>query len=191
MKLWCATTNRGKLLEFRLAGGDVEALPNMSSIPPSPEDGETFEANAAQKAVYYSRYAEGLLFADDSGLEVDALNGEPGVRSARFAGEGATDAANNALLLRKLAAAANRRARFVCVIALAQAGQVVRTFRGAMEGEILMEPRGSGGFGYDPLFYYPPLGQTLAEIPPERKFAVSHRGQAFRELIQWVRTECG
>jgi XTP/dITP diphosphohydrolase len=186
VRLWCATTNPGKLREFRLAGADVEALPAMRDIPPSPEDGATFEENAAQKAVYYSGFTEGLLFADDSGLEVDALNGAPGVYSARYAGEHAGDAANNALLLERLEHHSDRTARFVCVIALAENGRLIRTFRGTVEGEILRAPRGDGGFGYDPLFFYPPFGQTLAEIPAENKYAVSHRGHALREMLEWV-----
>lgn len=185
--LWCATTNAGKLREFRLAGADVQALPAMPEIPPSPEDGTTFEENAAQKAIYYSGFADGLLFADDSGLEVDALGGEPGVYSARYAGEHAGDEANNRLLLERMEGQVDRRARFVCVIALAEAGKLVRTFRGTVEGEILREARGSGGFGYDPLFFYPPFEQTLAEIPAENKFAVSHRGHALREMLVWLR----
>jgi XTP/dITP diphosphohydrolase len=186
VKLWCATTNAGKLREFRLAGADVEALPAMREIPPSPEDGATFEANAAQKAIYYSRFADGLLFADDSGLEVDALSGSPGVYSARYAGEHATDAANNALLLQRLEDHEDRSARFVCAIALAQNQQLIRTFRGTVEGQILRSPRGAGGFGYDPLFFYPPLNQTLAEIPAQNKFAVSHRGHALHEMLEWL-----
>jgi XTP/dITP diphosphohydrolase len=186
-KLWCATTNPGKLREFRLAGADVEALPAMRDIPPSPEDGTTFEENAAQKAIYYSRFTDGLLFADDSGLEVDSLNGAPGVYSARYAGEHAGDAANNALLLERLEHHTDRAARFVCVIALAESGKLIRTFRGTVEGEILRAPRGEGGFGYDPLFFYPPFGQTLAEIPAENKFSVSHRGHALREMLAWLK----
>jgi len=186
VKLWCATTNAGKLREFRLAGADVEALPCMREIPPSPEDGATFEENAAQKACYYSRFTEGLLFADDSGLEVDALGGAPGVYSARYAGAHAGDAANNVLLLSRLENETDLRARFVCVIALAEKGGLIRTFRATVEGEILRAPRGDGGFGYDPLFFYPPFGQTLAEIPAENKFAVSHRGHALRQMLDWL-----
>jgi XTP/dITP diphosphohydrolase len=158
----------------------------MRDIPASPEDGVTFEENAAQKAIYYSCFAEGLLFADDSGLEVDALSGAPGVYSARYAGEHAGDAANNALLLERLEHHSDRAARFVCVIALAESGKLIRTFRGTVEGEILRAPRGAGGFGYDPLFFYPPFGQTLAEVPDEHKFAVSHRGYALREMLAWL-----
>lgn len=188
MTLWCATTNPGKLREFRLAGAEVAPIPNLREIPVCPEDGATFEENAAAKAIYYSRFAEGRLFADDSGLEVDALGGEPGVRSARFAGEQATDAENNALLLQRLRGESNRRARFVCVIALAEAGELVGTFRGVVEGEILEAPRGANGFGYDPLFFYPPLGCGFAELGAEEKFAVSHRGKALREMLGYLQT---
>jgi XTP/dITP diphosphohydrolase len=186
MTLWCATTNAGKLREFQLLGADVEALPAMRRIPPSPEDGVTFEQNAAQKAIYYSAFTDGLLFADDSGLEVDALHGEPGVYSARYAGEHAGDAANNALLLERLEHVTDRRARFVCVIALTQKGSLIHTFRGTVEGQILRSPQGLGGFGYDPLFFYPPFNQTLAEVPDTNKFEVSHRGHALREMLAWL-----
>ena len=157
----------------------------MREIPASPEDGVTFEENAAQKAIYYSGFTNGVLFADDSGLEVDALGGAPGVYSARYAGEHAGDAANNALLLERLEGHWDRRGRFVCVIAVAESGKLIRTFRGTVEGEILRAPRGRGGFGYDPLFFHPESGQTLAEIPAVKKFVVSHRGQALREMLDW------
>ncbi len=160
-KVYCATGNPGKLREFQLAGKvlniDVEPLTGLKSIAAPEETGATFEENAILKAEYYSRFASGPLFADDSGLEVDALNGEPGVYSARYAGNGANDTANNALLLTRLEGQTNRMARFVCVIALAESGQTEQTFRGEVAGEILREARGPGGFGYDPLFYYPPF----------------------------------
>jgi XTP/dITP diphosphohydrolase len=187
MKLYCATGNPGKLREFRLAGQllniDVEPLPGLKSIEAPEETGDTFQANAILKAEYYSRLAPGPLFADDSGLEVDALGGEPGVLSARYAGPAATDEDNNRLLLRNLEPHAARTGRFVCVIALAQNGNVIKTFRGTVEGEILPEARGPGGFGYDPLFYYPPFGCSFGEVEGERKFAVSHRGNALRLLL--------
>jgi XTP/dITP diphosphohydrolase len=186
VKIYCATGNAGKLREFRLAGEllgiDVEPLADLKSMEAPEEDGATFEENARLKAVYYSRFAPGLLFADDSGLEVDALGGEPGVRSARYAGLKATDQDNNRLLLERLGDNPNRTGRFVCVIALAEGGEVGRTFRGEVEGEILREPRGPGGFGYDPLFYYPPFGCTFGEVEGSRKFDVSHRGKALRYL---------
>jgi XTP/dITP diphosphohydrolase len=191
VKLYCATGNPGKLREFRLAGQvlgiEIEPLPGIHSIAAPEETGATFEENAKIKACYYSRFAPGPLFADDSGLEVDALKGEPGVFSARYAGPGATDEANNRLLLERMAKKRRRGARFVCVIALAQAGQVLKTFRGTVEGEILPEERGPGGFGYDPLFYYPPFGCSFGEVDGEKKFDVSHRGNALRLLFKHLR----
>jgi XTP/dITP diphosphohydrolase len=190
MKIWCATGNPGKLREFHLAGEllgiDVEPLPGLKSIPPPEETGATFEENATLKAVYYSRFAPGLLFADDSGLAVDALGGEPGVYSARYAGEHATDDANNHLVLERLGDNPNRTARFVCVIALAKDGAVVETFRGEVEGQMLHEARGPAGFGYDPLFYYPPFGCSFGEVDGAKKFAVSHRGNAVRSMLAWL-----
>jgi XTP/dITP diphosphohydrolase len=189
MKLWCATTNPGKLGEFALAGADVEALPGMRDIPPSREDGHTFEENAGQKAIYYSRFAPGPLFADDSGLVVDALNGAPGVHSARFSGDGATDATNNALLIERLRGVKDRSARFVCVIALAHEGRLIRSFRGEVEGQILHEPRGNAGFGYDPLFFCTERDTGFAELSPQEKFALSHRGKALRAMLEWLATD--
>ena len=190
MKIWCATGNAGKLREFRLAGEvlgiEVEPLAGLKSLAAPEETGKTFEENAKLKAECYSRFAPGLLFADDSGLEVDVLGGEPGVYSARYAGEDATDDANNKLLLTRLESTADRAARFVCVIAVAEAGQSVQTFRGTVEGEILQETRGPGGFGYDPLFYYPPFGCSFGEVDDEKKFAVSHRGNALRSMLAWL-----
>ena len=190
MKIYCATGNAGKLREFRLAGEllgiDVEPLADPKSIEAPEENGATFEENARLKAAYYSRFAPGALFADDSGLDVDALAGEPGVYSARYAGPGATDQDNNRLLLERLGDNVNRRGRFVCVIALAEGGEVRRAFRGEVEGEILREPRGLGGFGYDPLFYYPPFGCTFGEVDGAKKFDVSHRGKALRALLEYL-----
>lgn len=190
MKIYCATGNAGKLREFRLAGEvlgiDIEPLANLKSIDPPEEHGATFEENARIKAEYYSQFAPGPLFADDSGLEVDALGGEPGVRSARFAGPQATDAANNELLLERLGDRTDRTARFVCVIALAEGGRTIQTFRGTVEGEILREARGPGGFGYDPLFYFAPFGCTFGEVDDTKKFDVSHRGHALRQLLDYL-----
>jgi XTP/dITP diphosphohydrolase len=190
VKIWCATGNPGKLREFRLAGEllgvDVELLPGLRSIPAPEETGATFEENARLKAAYYSRLAPGLVFADDSGLAVDALAGEPGVFSARYAGEHATDEANNQLVLARLGGESHRTARFVCVIALARAGEVLETFRGEVEGEMLHEARGPDGFGYDPLFYYPPFGCSFGEVDGEKKFAVSHRGNAVRAMMRYL-----
>jgi XTP/dITP diphosphohydrolase len=187
--VYCATTNRGKLREFRAAGSDrviIHALPGLGEISPPEETGSTFEENASQKAVYYSRRTDEYVFVDDSGIEVDALGGEPGVLSARYAGPDATDGANNHLLIERMTGVANRDARFVCVIALARRGETVRTFRGTVEGELLDAPRGANGFGYDPVFYYPPLQRCFAELDAETKQSVSHRGAALRQLIAFL-----
>lgn len=191
MDLYCATTNPGKLREFRLALADpfrVEVLPGLESIPVAEETGDTFEENAIQKALYYSKYCDGYLFVDDSGLEVDALGGEPGVRSARYAGPDATDAANNRLVIERMRGIEDRTARFVCVVALTKAGRLVRTFRATVEGRLLDEPRGANGFGYDPLFFYPPFGCTFGEAPLERKMEVSHRSQALLAMGEYLVT---
>jgi len=186
VKLYCATSNPGKLREFHLAAGpDWEFVP-LAGVPPCQETGETFEENAIQKAVYYSRHAPGLLFAEDSGLEVDALGGAPGVQSARFAGDGAADSENNRTLIEKLSGVSTRSARYVSVIALAEAGKQLRTFRGEVEGKIVDEPRGLNGFGYDPYFYYEPFGLTFAEATAEEKLRVSHRGSALAKMLEWL-----
>lgn len=193
MILYACSSNPGKLKEFALGAGDVviEPLPRLRDIPPPEETGSTFEQNAQLKAIYYSAFTPEVVFADDSGLEVDALGGAPGVHSARYADPHAGDAENNALLLSNLANTPFRTARFICVIALARQGQVLRTFRGSVEGEILSTPRGNGGFGYDPLFFYRPLSCSLAELAPEQKLAVSHRGNALRALLLFVSAHYG
>jgi len=185
--VYCATSNPGKLREFQLAAPDFDVRPLPRPVPPPDETGSTFEYNAALKAEYYGSFTDGYLFADDSGLEVDALGGAPGVHSARYAGPEATDADNNRLLLQRLNGVADRGARFVCVIALVREGQLVRTFRGAVEGRILDSPRGSGGFGYDPLFYYEAFGCTFGEAPIGDKMLVSHRAQALEEMFTFLR----
>lgn len=190
MRLYCATTSSGKLREFRraLAGPvELEILPGLASIPVCEETGATFEENAIQKALYYSKHADGYLFAEDSGLEVDALEGEPGVYSARFAGPGANDEASYRLVLDRMRGVQDRTARFVCVVALAKTGQLVRTFRGEVEGRLTEEPRGANGFGYDPLFFYPPFGCTLAEVPLDRKMEVSHRSKALHSMLEFLK----
>jgi XTP/dITP diphosphohydrolase len=189
LRLYCATTNAGKLREFRLASAnsfDVAPLPGLGSLPPCEEIGATFEENAIQKALYYSKHCNGLLFVDDSGLEVDALAGAPGIYSARYAGPYATDEANNRLLLDRMRGVPDRTARFVCVVALAESARLLGTFRGKVEGQLTEEPHGASGFGYDPLFYYPPFGCTFGEAPLEAKMRVSHRSlalQAMREHL--------
>lgn len=189
MRLYCATTNPGKLREFRKQLENtllVETLPGLASIPVCEETGTTFEENAIQKALYYSKHCDGWLFAEDSGLEVDALNGEPGVYSARFSGPDATDEANNALLIERMRGVQNRSARYICVIALTESGRLVRTFRGEVEGRLTEELRGQNGFGYDPLFYYPPFGCTFGEAALERKMEVSHRTRALQAMLAFL-----
>jgi XTP/dITP diphosphohydrolase len=187
--VYCATTNSGKLREFRqaaqIAACEVEVLPGLKEISAPDETGETFEANAVLKAEYYGARVAGYLFADDSGLEVDALAGAPGVYSARYAG-GAGDAANNSLLLENLREAEDRAARFVSVIALVKDGRLVTTFQGTVEGSIAREESGSHGFGYDPLFYYPPFACTFGEAELARKAHVSHRGNALKLMFEFL-----
>jgi XTP/dITP diphosphohydrolase len=187
MIVYCATSNPGKLREFQLAAPDFDVRALPKSVPPPDETGDTFEANAIDKAVDYGQHIDGYLFADDSGLEVDALNGAPGVHSARYAGDHATDTANNAFLLERLRGVENRSARFVCVIALVHDGTLVKTFHGAVEGRIIDEARGSGGFGYDPLFYCPTYGCTFGEAAIGQKMQVSHRAQALTAMFTFLR----
>jgi XTP/dITP diphosphohydrolase len=193
--LYCATGNPGKLREFaliaRAAGIVLEPLSCYGDLAPCDETGSTFEENAILKARHYGPHAPGLLFADDSGLEVGALGGAPGVRSARYAGERATDEDNNRLLLERMRGRADRAARFVCVLALAQGERILGTFRGTVEGTLLEEPRGAGGFGYDPLFLYPPFGKSFGEIAPAQKMTVSHRGRAMRALVSRLAPTAG
>ena len=186
MRLLVATTNRGKLGEiFPLLAGlpiDIQTLADYPPIAPPDETGITFAENAVQKARFYANLAGSLTVAEDSGLEIDALGGAPGVHSARFGGE-ATYPQKFALIEEQLrqVPGADRTARFVCALAVADGERIVYEARGTVEGYIVPEPRGTGGFGYDPIFYYPPFGSTLAEAG-ERKSSVSHRGQAFRQL---------
>jgi XTP/dITP diphosphohydrolase len=205
-KVFIATSNPGKLRDFAGATAGrsdlaLDLLPRFSSLSTVVEDGETFEANARKKAAFYSAYADSaLVLADDSGLEVAALNNAPGVRSARYAADDSPalqslynrlspDEANNQRLLRELAnVPANKRsARFVCVLAVARNRSILQTFEGDVRGVILSAPRGEHGFGYDPLFYLPEIGKTTAELTPEEKAKVSHRGQAFRRFLEWFR----
>jgi XTP/dITP diphosphohydrolase len=195
MTLYAATSNPGKLAEFATAaqpsGITVQPLPNLASIPEPIEDADTFQGNADLKARAYSLAAPGLLvFADDSGLAVDALHGTPGVRSARYADDlnfapdsGTKDNRNNRALLHQLGSTPKRQAEFICTLALARDGQILLRAEGSVEGEILPTPRGTSGFGYDPLFLLPTLGLTMAELPREQKWQLSHRGNAFRSLL--------
>ena len=194
-----ATSNPGKLRDFggaaRRHGVEVAGLPNFSSLSAVIEDGLTFEDNACKKAEGYSKYAPGeIVVADDSGLEIDALNGAPGVHSARYAAErpeqaeeNTDDEANNARVLRELQSVPReqRTGRFVCVLAAARDGKTLATFRGEAEGVILEAARGRNGFGYDPLFYFPQIKKTFAELTAEEKSRYSHRGAAFQKLLSW------
>lgn len=189
-KLHLASGNAGKLREFQvLAAGhalELELLPGFAELPEFEENAPTFAENAAGKALYYSRYSDETVFADDSGLAVPALGGAPGVKSARYAGPVANDQQRIEKLLMELRGknGAERAAYFVCVIAAARKGKAVAVVSDRVEGMILEESRGAGGFGYDPVFYFPALGKTFAELPPEEKSAYSHRGKAFRRLME-------
>jgi XTP/dITP diphosphohydrolase len=198
-RILIATSNPGKLRDFAGAatphGIEIAGVPNFASLPPVIEDGLTFEANARKKAEEYSLAVPGeVVVADDSGLEVDALNGAPGVHSARYAAEqphladaNTDDDANNGRVLRELknVPSEKRTGRFVCVLAAARDGKTLATFRGTAEGIILDAPRGANGFGYDPLFYFPRIQKTFAELRAEEKANYSHRGAAFRQLLEW------
>ena len=194
-----ATSNPGKLRDFAGAaaahGIEIAGIPNFSSLPLAVEDGQTFEENACKKAAEYSSYVPGeIVVADDSGLEIDALGGAPGVHSARYATDephladaNTDDHENNARVLCELkdVAAEKRTGRFVCVLAAARDGRVLDTFRGVAEGVILDASRGTNGFGYDPLFYFPQIQKTFAQISAEEKAKYSHRGAAFRQFLDW------
>jgi XTP/dITP diphosphohydrolase len=204
-RIYLATTNPGKVREFREAAHALaialNPLPRMAEVPPAVEDGTTFEQNARIKAEYYSRLApEELVLAEDSGLAVDALNGAPGVHSARYAAvlqsgvasdQNSDDQANNAAIITQLKRLNQDRypGKYVCVIALARDGHILATFSGEAPGELLTVPRGTQGFGYDPLFYFPALGKTFAELPLEQKREYSHRGKAFRKFLDWYRSQ--
>ncbi len=193
-----ASSNPGKLADFaaaaRLFDIEIAPLPGIKELQSPEETGTTFEENARLKAEYYSRHASGqLLIADDSGLVVDALGGAPGVRSARYAEDAGIsahdpDAANNALLLRNTESIpdSQRQCAFVCAIAAAQNGTTLHTFTARASGMLLREARGSNGFGYDPLFYFPQLKKSFAELSREEKLRVSHRGAAFRMFLKWM-----
>jgi XTP/dITP diphosphohydrolase len=199
-RILIATSNPGKLRDFAGAavahGVEIGGVPGFASLPAVVEDGLTFEDNARKKAKEYSRHVAGdIVVADDSGLEVDALNGAPGVHSARYAAdqphlanENTDDEANNARLLRELRKVPpeKRTGRFVCVLAAARDGHTLAVFRGTADGVILDAPRGTGGFGYDPLFYFPEIQKTFAELSAEEKAKYSHRGAAFRKLLRWI-----
>jgi len=198
MKLLVATTNQGKLSEIAAfltpLRVDLLSLNDLSNPPAVVEDGKTYEANALKKAHTLAGFSGLATLADDSGLEVDALDGAPGVHSARYSGPDADDARNNAKLLAELAGVpeARRTARFVCVLALIVPGlsSAERLFRAECKGCIAFAPRGTRGFGYDPLFFYPPLGQTFGELERESKSRVSHRARALQQLVDaWRRLD--
>lgn len=193
VKLYLASSNAGKLAEFRgLAAAcappipvGLELVPDFEALPSFEESAPTFAENAAGKALHYSRVRGGLVFADDSGLVVPVLGGEPGIHSARYAGPGATNAQRIEKLLEEMRGkrGKERAAHFVCAIALAEKGRAMAIVTDRVDGEILEAPRGSGGFGYDPIFYFPAPGKTFAELSAEEKNQCSHRGKAFRRLL--------
>jgi XTP/dITP diphosphohydrolase len=185
-----ATSNRGKLLEYqRLAPGsriELEMLLRFSELPAFEETAPTFAENAAGKALHYSRFTDEPVLADDSGLVVNALDGRPGVLSARYGGPDATDTDRNIKLLGEMAGKANRSARFVCVTVLARKVRAIAVFSDFAEGTITTELRGAVGFGYDPVFFVPELGTTFAEASPADKDRLSHRGKAWRKLLDFL-----
>jgi XTP/dITP diphosphohydrolase len=188
MKLVIATRNKHKLEEirtiFRVPGLEIASALDFPDVPDVVEDGETFEANAKKKAVTLARATGLWALADDSGLEVDALNGAPGVYSARYAGEPVSYPANNRKLLKELESVTSRRARFRCVIALASPSGKARTVDGRCEGEVIREERGTQGFGYDPVFVPDGYAQTFAEMDAAIKNSISHRGSALRKAAE-------
>jgi XTP/dITP diphosphohydrolase len=197
-KLFLASSNAGKLAEYRALTStpstslsvDLELVPDFDALPAFEENAPTFAENAAGKALHYSRLHDGLVFADDSGLVVPALGGAPGVHSARYAGLQATNSQRIEKLLGEMRGkrGPERAAYFVCAIALAKEGRALAIVTDRVDGEILETPRGSGGFGYDPVFYCPALGKTFAELPAEEKNQLSHRGKAFRKLLAALST---
>lgn len=194
LHLLVASSNPGKLREYRALAepaGDLNFLPNFDSLQEFEEIWPTFGENAAGKALHYSRFAPGTLIADDSGLVVPALGGAPGVHSARYAGPNATDADRIHKLLGEMQGkkGEDRRARFVCVVAVAEEGKMRGLFSASAEGILLEEARGHGGFGYDPIFYFSALGKTYAEISREEKNKHSHRGKAFKKALDFLLAE--
>jgi XTP/dITP diphosphohydrolase len=194
VKLLLATTNRDKVREIRALLADVPvdlvALNDVAAVYEPEETGETFQENARLKARYYAAHSGMLTVAEDSGLVIDALDGEPGVRSARFLRPDASYSERFAAILERLARHADRgrTARFVCALAVADADGIAFETTGTVEGLIAEAPAGARGFGYDPIFYYPPYRATLAEVGDQEKLAVAHRGHAFRALATWIRT---
>ena len=189
MRIFLASSNPGKLREYRELAGDatleLELLPNFGNIPVFEETAPSFAENSAGKALYYSKSADEIVLADDSGLVVPVLGGAPGVLSARYAGPNATDQDRVRKLLHELAdkRGEQRRAYFVCVTTLAKQGRPLAVVSDRCDGLIASEPRGTGGFGYDPVFCFESLGQTYAQISPAEKHRYSHRGKAFRKIL--------
>ena len=189
MRIFLASSNPGKLREYWELAGDatleLELLPNFGNIPVFEETAPSFAENSAGKALYYSKFADEIVLADDSGLVVPVLGGAPGVLSARYAGPQATDADRVRKLLHEMAdkKGQDRRAHFVCVTSLARQGRPLAVVSGRCDGLIANEPRGTGGFGYDPVFYFESLGQTYAQLSPAEKHLYSHRGKAFRKIL--------
>jgi len=194
VRLLVATTNRDKVREIRTllakAPVDLVALNDLTPVAEPDETGETFQENARLKARYYAAHSGMLTVAEDSGLVIDALGGEPGVRSARFLRPNASYPERFAAIFERLAAHADRprSARFVCALTVVDGQAIAFETTGTVEGLIAHAPSGTGGFGYDPIFYYPPYGATLAEVEEHEKLAVAHRGQAFRALAKWIGT---
>jgi len=194
VRIEVATSNPGKLREYRELAGDqpirLESVSGLAALAPFDESANTFAENSVGKALYYSRFTSEPVITDDSGLVVPALGGAPGVHSARYAGPDASDADRVAKLLTEMRGktGSDRRAHFICVLTLAQAGRAIAVFSDTVDGVLANEPRGAGGFGYDPIFCLEKLGKTYAEIPRQEKNEYSHRGRAFRKLLQFLLT---
>jgi len=195
VQLYCATSNPGKAREFDDAARQlgfphirIEQLCGTHDILPPEETGDTFLDNAILKAIYYSKCCDRIVFTDDSGLRVAALDGAPGVFSARFGGAGIDDAARVNLLLKRMEGKDDRSAEFVCAIAVAARGKLLSSFEGYVAGKVLHEPRGAGGFGYDPVFLYEPAGMTFSEMEASKKLRISHRGMALLQMFNFVGT---
>lgn len=191
-RILLASSNPGKLREYaELAASspiELDLLPRFARLAPFEESAPTFAENAAGKALYYSKFTKEIVLADDSGLTVEALSGAPGVHSARYAGPQATDSDRIGKLLVAMqeTEVKDRGARFVCVVAIAQAGRAIAVVSDFAAGAIVREPRGRNGFGYDPIFLSTELGRTYAELPPEQKNRLSHRAKAFRKLLAFL-----
>ncbi len=192
-----ATTNQGKAREIKSYLKDlpleIHSLQELGQLRPFTETGRTFDANARGKSLFYSKNWEGLTLAEDSGLEIESLEGEPGVLSARYSGERATDQKNNLKVLERMKGVPSekRSARFVSCMVLSKKGDLIKEIMESVEGIIALEEKGQNGFGYDPLFYYPPLKKTFAELLPDEKNKVSHRGRALKRLKEFLLSYLG